>query len=93
MMNCPQCSATISAHAASCPRCGHPINPAGKNPGVAAVLSLVIPGAGQMYKGQVGNGVAWLIVVTLGYVLFVVPGLVLHLVCIIGASRPARAGK
>ena len=55
------------------------------NPGVAAVLSLVIPGAGQMYKGQVGAGFGWLIVVVLGYMLFIVPGLILHISCIVKA--------
>jgi TM2 domain-containing membrane protein YozV len=56
------------------------------SPGVAAVLSLVIPGAGQMYKGQVGQGFAWLFGVVIGYVLFVVPGLILHIICIIAAA-------
>ena len=56
------------------------------NPGVPAVLSLIIPGAGQMYKGQVGGGVVWLICVTLGYIAFILPGLILHIVCIVDAA-------
>ena len=56
------------------------------NPGVAAMLSLLIPGMGQMYKGQVVNGLAWLVVVVVGYVLFIVPGLILHACCILGAA-------
>ncbi len=56
------------------------------SPGIAAVLSLVIPGAGQLYKGQVGNGLVWLVAVTLGYLFFIVPGLVLHICCIVGAT-------
>ncbi|MCL2258879.1 MAG: hypothetical protein FWC18_03520 [Cystobacterineae bacterium] len=56
------------------------------SPGVAAVLSLFFPGVGQMYKGQVLNGIVWLICVTIGYVAFVVPGIVLHLFCIFGAA-------
>jgi TM2 domain-containing membrane protein YozV len=60
--------------------------PAKWNGGIAAVLSLVIPGAGQMYKGQVGNGLVWLIVVVIGYFMLVVPGLILHLCCIVGAA-------
>jgi hypothetical protein len=39
-----------------------------------------------MYKGQVFNGLVWLVVVVIGYVVFVIPGLVLHLFCIIGAA-------
>jgi TM2 domain-containing membrane protein YozV len=46
------------------------------------VLSLVIPGAGQMYKGQIGPGIGWLIGTVAGYCLFIVPGLILHIVCI-----------
>jgi TM2 domain-containing membrane protein YozV len=57
------------------------------SPGVAAVLSLVIPGAGQMYKGQIGNGIVWLIGTVIGYFLFIVPGLLLHLLCIVGAAK------
>ena len=38
-----------------------------KNPGLAAVLSVIIPGAGQCYNGQIGKGLlffftAWLII-------------------------------
>ena len=45
---------------------------------MAAVLSLVIPGAGQMYQGRVGVGFAWLFFVAVGYFTFIVPGLILH---------------
>lgn len=55
------------------------------SPGVAAVLSLFIPGLGQMYKGQILNGVVWFIAVLTGYA-FVVPGLALHLCCVLGAA-------
>ena len=33
-----------------------------KNPGVAAVLSAVIPGIGQFYNGDFLRGIFWLIV-------------------------------
>jgi TM2 domain-containing membrane protein YozV len=56
------------------------------NAGVAALLSFLIPGLGQMYKGQPINGIVWFIFVIFGYALFVVPGLILHLICIIGAA-------
>ena len=61
------------------------------SPGIAAVLSLVIPGAGQMYKGQIGVGMAWLVCVILGYFLFIIPGLLLHLTCVITAASGHRA--
>lgn len=53
--------------------------------GTAAVLSLFIPGAGQMYKGQVFNGLCWFLIVGVGYI-FIIPGVVLHLFCILGAA-------
>jgi TM2 domain-containing membrane protein YozV len=33
-----------------------------KNPGTAAVLSLIIPGVGQFYNGDFWRGVFWLII-------------------------------
>jgi TM2 domain-containing membrane protein YozV/predicted RNA-binding Zn-ribbon protein involved in translation (DUF1610 family) len=52
---------------------------------VAAILSLIIPGAGQLYKGQAFNGLAWFVVVIVGYVIFIVPGVFLHICCVLGA--------
>jgi TM2 domain-containing membrane protein YozV len=56
------------------------------SPGVAAVLSLIIPGVGQMYKGDVVIGILWLIFVPIGYFFLFIPGLILHLICIITAA-------
>ena len=33
-----------------------------KNPGLAAVLSLVVPGVGQIYNGAFLQGIIWLII-------------------------------
>jgi len=55
--------------------------------GVAGVLSLIVPGAGQMYRGRVGQGLAWLVSVPIGYVCFIVPGLILHTLCIVNAAK------
>lgn len=33
-----------------------------KNPGLAAILSLIIPGVGQFYNGDFLRGIFWLIV-------------------------------
>ncbi len=32
-----------------------------RNPGLAAVLSLIIPGVGQFYNGRILAGILWLI--------------------------------
>ena len=55
------------------------------SPGLAAVLSFFIPGLGQLYKGQIINGVAWFFFVGLGYLALILPGLVLHFFCVLGA--------
>jgi zinc-ribbon domain len=96
LIKCPECGKEVSSAAASCPSCGHPITGASQapiqaperkwSPGVAAVLSLVIPGAGQMYKGQIFSGLVWLFFVVIGYALYIVPGILLHLCCIFAAS-------
>lgn len=92
LAKCPICSHNVSRAAEACPSCGHPIkHRQAWSPGVAAVLSLVIPGAGQMYKGQVVSGLCWLLMVVVGYAAFIVPGIVLHVCCVLGAASGSRA--
>ena len=54
--------------------------------GAAAVLSLFIPGVGQMCQRRWISGCLYLLLVPLGYVAFIVPGLVLHIICIVDAA-------
>jgi TM2 domain-containing membrane protein YozV len=56
------------------------------SPALAAVLSVLVPGLGQAYKGQVLNGVVWFCLVGVGYLALVLPGLLLHFFCIVGAA-------
>ena len=91
MQQCPYCKVIVLAEAIKCRHCGEILDEKLRqdrswNPGVAAVLSLIIPGAGQMYKGQVGNGFAWLFFVALGYFPLVFPGILLHIACVAGAA-------
>ncbi len=53
----------------------------------------MIPGAGQMYKGQIGGGLAWLMFTVLGYLMLLIPGVLLHVLCIFDAASgdPAPA--
>ncbi len=53
--------------------------------GMAILLSVLIPGLGQLYKGQPINAVVWFVLTVAGYLL-IFPGLILHFLCIIGAS-------
>lgn len=90
---CPACGNKVSMYAPSCPSCGHPFPAQAQqlakktwSPGIAALLSLVFPGAGQIYKGQVAAGLLWFFFVIGGYFMFIIPGLVLHIVCIFAAA-------
>lgn len=65
------------------------------SPGVAAVLSFFVPGLGQLYKGQILNGIVWFFLVGFGYLALILPGLVLHFFCVLGAlsGNPWTEGR
>ena len=97
LIKCPECSNQISDLAFSCPSCGYTLRKqeaqekvaivsAPFSPGIAAVLSFLIPGLGQIYKTQILGGLIWFMVVLIGYFFLVIPGLILHLICIISAA-------
>lgn len=56
------------------PASGTPV----RTPALAALLSLVIPGLGQVYDGDIRRGRLFLIECLVGYILFFVPGVVIH---------------
>ncbi len=56
------------------------------SPIVAFLLSFIIPGLGQLYKGQFLNAIVWFVLVIVGYAALIVPGVVLHVCCMIGAA-------
>ncbi len=69
MPYCPKCGKEVTEEMNVCPYCGNPlkvmptqrevpvsrVTVGTKNSGLAAVLSLIIPGLGQMYAGQIGK--------------------------------------
>ena len=71
----PKCGKEVTDEMNVCPYCGNPlkvmptynqapsrVTVATKNSGLAAVLSLILPGLGQMYAGQIGRGLLFLFI-------------------------------
>ncbi|HEY0190227.1 MAG TPA: hypothetical protein VGC42_03845 [Kofleriaceae bacterium] len=59
------------------------------SPLLAAVLSFLVPGAGQLYSGNVMTAILWFVLVGAGYFL-ILPGIFLHLICIATAASAAH---
>lgn len=93
LINCPSCDARVSDQAQACPSCGHPLRePAAVksavSPNIAAVLS-VIPGLGHLYLGQPFQGLLWFLMTAGAYLLWL-PGVVMHVLCVVMVLREAR---
>lgn len=101
---CPYCSESIAVSARKCPHC-HELIDAGlrhelaagrdrrsraNHSPVAAALSLFVPGLGQLVRGQFAAGFGWFMLVGIGYLLLLVPGFILHLVCVLDAYHGQR---
>lgn len=63
-------------------------------PGLPALLSVVVPGLGQCYSGRWFAGFLWFITTLVGYVPFVLPGIVLHILAVATACfQPDSSAK
>ena len=62
----------------------------GPSAGIAAVLSVLLPGLGQVYNGNLLAGGCWFLATSFGYSAILVPGFLLHVVCVWCAYRGAR---
>jgi TM2 domain-containing membrane protein YozV len=86
---CVNCGAKIDARAEICPKCGVRVAPPPtpqkveyverKSSGIAAVLSFLFVGLGQIYNGQIGKGISFIIigVICLFLIIFLI-GLLLY---------------
>jgi hypothetical protein len=60
------------------------------NAAAAAILSIIVPGAGQLYAGRPLSAIAWFMLVSMGYLLLIVPGILLHVLCVAAAASSAH---
>lgn len=58
--------------------------------GIAAVLSVVIPGLGQIYCGRLLAGLLWFLAASFGYAAVLVPGFLIHCLSVWSAYRSAK---
>jgi TM2 domain-containing membrane protein YozV len=101
---CSGCGNPVDPRAMVCPRCGVAAGGAlaataavaalsmrHKSPGMAILLSLFLPGAGQLYIGRTGRGIAFFCGAVFAYVLIVaLIGLILVPVVVIWAAIDAN---
>jgi hypothetical protein len=60
------------------------------NPVTSVMLSMLIPGAGHIYAGRPGAGIAWMATTLMGYACCFLPGLFLHGLCLFSAAQTRR---
>ncbi len=60
------------------------------SPGLAAVLSVLLPGLGQVYSGRLLAGALWLLLTSFSYWAVLIPGFLVHALCIWSAYQSAK---
>lgn len=60
------------------------------SPGIAAVLSVLLPGLGQVYAGRLAAGALWFLATGFAYWAVLVPGFLIHALCVWSAYQSAR---
>ena len=60
------------------------------HPGIAAVLSVLVPGLGQVYCGRLLAGGLWFVATSLAYWAILVPGFLAHAICVVAAYQGAK---
>jgi hypothetical protein len=54
------------------------------------VLSVLLPGLGQVYAGRLLAGGLWFLATAFGYWAVLVPGLLIHVLCVWSAYQSAK---
>ena len=62
----------------------------GPHPGISAVLSVIVPGLGQVYNGHLIAGALWFLGTAFAYSMVLLPGFLAHALCVWSAYAGAR---
>lgn len=62
------------------------------SPGIAAVLSVFLPGLGHVYSGRLCAAALWFLATAFAYWAIILPGFLLHGLCIWSAWRGCPEG-
>ena len=65
----------------------------GPHPGIAAVLSVLIPGLGHLYSGRLAAGAIWFLAASFGYWAILVPGFLIHVASVWFAYQAAKVWR
>lgn len=49
------------------------------NPRLALIAGLLFPGAGQLFKGNIGGGIAWFLLILTQIIIFPISGILFHM--------------
>jgi len=64
--------------------------PRAPSPGISAVLSVVVPGLGQVYCGRLLAGGLWFLGTAFCYSAVLLPGFLVHALCVWSAYQSAK---
>jgi TM2 domain-containing membrane protein YozV len=92
---CPNCGAELQYKEAEiCPACGVRIRlpepEKKKDPVLSAVLSFIFAGSGQVYNGELGKGILFLVGTIIGFFIFFIPGVIIWIYGIYDAYTTAE---
>jgi len=89
---CPECGAGLPDKLAEkCPLCGAlTIIRKEKSPGIAALLSFIFAGSGQIYNGELVKGILILAGTLVGVLIFLIPGVIVWVYGIYDAYATAK---
>ena len=81
MKFCSNCGAEIDKNAEICPKCGVRIvgSSSAKSPVLAAILSFLFAGVGQIYNGETGKGIVFVSIELISLIVTIILPLLLIL--------------